>query len=100
MSKDFVVYRRSGDRVIPFAAQLVKSSKGWKDGKPYGINVRIETGREIPWPELYAGHTTWVGERIAATKQAIKSERARRSARKAQQREPAGAPVVETASAA
>lgn len=94
------MYRREGDVVTPYAARLVKSSKGWKDGKPFGINVRVELGSKIQWVELYAFHTDWVGERIAAVKQAIKSERARRSASKAQQREPAGAPVVETASAA
>lgn len=74
MSQDrtFIVYRRKGDRVVPFEARLVKTSSA----------VRIELLAEVPWPVLYGGHTTWIGEQIEKVRQAIKSERERRAARK------------------
>lgn len=85
----FVVYKRIAgtdgkpDRVVPYSATLSHQSKGWKDGKPYGTSVGIQLGAEIAWPTLYAGHTAWVAERVAAIKKAIQQERARRAARKA-----------------
>lgn len=99
-SKTFIVYHRNGDRVIPIEAQLRTTYPAWKDGRPQGIpTVKVVTGKVVAWPELYAGHTGWIAEQIDRTKLAIKQERARRAARKAQARE-GQAPVAATTDAA
>lgn len=83
MHAGIVIYKRVGDRVIPYAAKLVRSYQRWEGGKPVGLpRIGIQLGAEIPWPQLYGGHTAWVAQQVDKVRQAIKSERARRAARK------------------
>lgn len=77
----FVVFRRVGDVVTAYPARLV--ARRWINGKPEGQEVKI-VGPAIPWAELYKGHCAWIGEQIAKTREAIKRERTRRAAKKAQ----------------
>lgn len=97
---NFIVYKRNGNVVTPHQATLTRTAKGWRDGKPEGVTISVTVGAPVPWAELYAGHTTWVADRIEATRQAIKSERARRAARKGLERTDAAGTPVEVTNAA
>lgn len=65
---NFIVYKRSGNRVTPHTATLTR------DG--------VRVGAAVPWADLYGGHTGWVGEQIERVKRAIKQARARRTLRR------------------
>jgi hypothetical protein len=80
----FVIYKRQGNSVVPYAAKLTKTYRAWENGKPVGLpTVRVSVIAEIPWDKLYGGHTQWISDQVDRVRDAIKAERARRAARKA-----------------
>jgi sRNA-binding protein len=94
--RTFVVYRREGGRLVSYKAALRRRYAAWSSGRPVGLpRVWVQLLEEIPWGELYAGHTAWVGEQISRVKDAIQRERARRAERRA-----ATAPAATTTPAA
>lgn len=78
-AKEFIVYRRTGNRLTPHRARLV--ARRWVDGQPEGW--RVQVGQEVAWADLYAGHTAWVGEQVARHRDAVKRAKAQRAARRA-----------------
>jgi hypothetical protein len=79
-SKSFIVYRRQGETVTAHRARLYQAGQ-MEDGWPI---IDVAVGPAVPWPELYAGHTAWVGEQIARQRDAIKAERQRRAEKRGQ----------------